>query len=209
MVNIILVDNHALSLIGLKTVLANDPRINIAGEFRSFHQARPQLPVISPSLAIIDITVNEECGYDVPHYLKQRNRDMKVIVLTFLKDELHISSALKTDVEGYIAKDAEPEEILLGVNKVISGQRYYSSEISNIIVTSAYRREGRGIPFLTTKEKEIIRLLMDGYSSKQIAARLDVSPRTIHSHRANILAKFKLNNTAQLVSKIAELKIVM
>jgi DNA-binding NarL/FixJ family response regulator len=209
MVRIILVDNHALSRIGLRTVLSNDPRLEIAGDYMSFNTVRSLLPSLLVDLIIVDTTVNEECGYDVVQYLKQWNAGIKVVILTFSKDEMQIVNALQENVEGYISKSADPDEILLGVSKVISGQKYFSPDISHIIVSNAYRRQSRGVPFLTTKEKEIIRLLMDGYSSKQIAARLDVSPRTIHSHRANILSKFNLNNTTQLVSRIVEQKIVL
>jgi DNA-binding NarL/FixJ family response regulator len=209
MVKILSVDNHALSRIGLRTVLSGDPRFEIIGDFKSFNHARTLLPTLTFDLLVIDINVNEECGYDAVEYLKHWRPDLKIIILTFNKEEMQIVNALQNNVEGYIIKDAEPEEILMGINKVLSGQKYFSSDISNIIISNAYRRQNRGVPFLTTKEKEVIRLLMEGYSSKQIAARLDVSPRTIHSHRANILSKFNLNNTTQLVTRIVEQKIVL
>jgi DNA-binding NarL/FixJ family response regulator len=209
MVKIVIVDNHALSRIALVTILKNDPRFEVTGDFKSFSSIKPLLPSLSADLAIVDVAVNEECGYDVPQYLKRLNSDLKVIILTFSKDEMQIVNAIQDNIDGYIHKHAEPEEIILGISKVLSGQKYFSAEISNIVVNNAYRRQNKGVPFLTTKEKEIIRFLMEGFSSKQIAARLDVSPRTIHSHRANILSKFNLNNTTQLVTKIAEQKIVL
>jgi DNA-binding NarL/FixJ family response regulator len=209
MVKIIIVDNHALYRIGLITILGNDPRFDVVGDFRSFSAIKSIVPSFSADLAIVDISVNEECGYDVPQYLKRLNSGLKVIILTENKDESHIINAVQEGIDGYLPKDSEPEEILLGIKKVAAGQKYFSVEISAILVNSTYRRQNKGIPFLTTKEKMIIRLLMDGYSSKQIAAKLDVSPRTIHSHRANILSKFNLNNTTQLVTKIAEQKIIL
>jgi DNA-binding NarL/FixJ family response regulator len=209
MVKVIIVDNHALSRIGLRSILDNDPRFEMKGDYRNFNAVKPHLPQLLPQLAIVDPAVNEESGLDVAQYLKQFHREMKVIILTFSKDEVQVMNAVQENVDGYIHKNAEADEILMGISKVLAGQKYFSAEISNILVNSAYRRQNKGIPFLTTKEKEIIRLLMDGFSSKQIAARLDVSPRTIHSHRANILSKFNLNNTTQLVTKIAEQKIVL
>jgi DNA-binding NarL/FixJ family response regulator len=209
MVKIIIVDNHALSRIGLKSILGNDGRYEVTGDYKSFNAVKPLLGSLSVDLVIVDLSVNEECGYDVTQYLKRQHGELKVIILTFGKDEIQVITAVQEDVDGYIHKNAEPDEILLGINRVLSGQKFFSAEISNIVVNHAYRRQNKGLPFLTTKEKEIIRLLMEGYSSKQIAAMLDVSPRTIHSHRANILNKFNLNNTTQLVTKIAEQKIVL
>jgi DNA-binding NarL/FixJ family response regulator len=209
MVKVIVVDNHPLCRIGVKTILMNDPRFDVAGDFRTFTQARPIVLNSTPDLVIIDLTVNEECGFDVAQYLKKHCPSAKVIILTDSKEEYHIVNAVQEGVDAYINKEAEPEEIILGISKVLAGQKYYSGEVSSILVNSAYRRQNKGLPFLTTKEKEIIRLLMEGYSSKQIAAKLEVSPRTIHSHRANILSKFNLNNTTQLVTKIAEQKIMI
>lgn len=208
MLRILIVDNHSLSRIGLRSVLAH-LAFEIVGDFGSFTTVRPILQTLSPQMVILDTSVSEECGYDVLRYLRDWNPTVKIVILTFRKDELQVLNALQENIDGYITKSAEPDEIVRGISKVVSGQKYYSAEISNIIVDNAYRRQTRGVPFLTTKEKEIIRLLMDGYSSKQIAARLAVSPRTIHSHRANILSKFNLNNTTQLVTRIAEHKIVI
>ena len=209
MVKVLIVDNHALSRLGLRSILGNDPRFIVSGDYKSFLPVKPLLHEIAPHLVIVDIAVNEECGFDVAQYLKQLDENLKVIILTFHKDDLQIERAVQENIDGYIHKNAEPDEILMGINKVLSGQKYFSAEISHMLVSNAYRRQAKGVPFLTTKEKEIIRLIMDGFSSKQIAARLDVSPRTIHSHRANILSKFNLNNTTQLVTKIAEQKIVL
>jgi DNA-binding NarL/FixJ family response regulator len=209
MVKIIIVDNHALSRIGIRSVLVTDPRLEVIGDFKSFNLIKPVLPSLSADIAVVDISINEECGFDVPQYLKRVYKEMKVIILTFSKEEMQIVNAVQDDIDGYIHKNSEPEEILLGIHRVMAGHKYFSADISNILVNNAYRRQSKGVPFLTTKEKEIIRLLMDGFSSKQIAARLAVSPRTIHSHRANILSKFNLNNTTQLVTRIAEQKIVL
>lgn len=209
MVRILIIDNHTLYRIGLKTILSHDPRFEIVGDYRSFSAAREAVSKSQSALTILDLSVNEECGYDVPAFIKRNYPNTKVIILSHSKEESHIRNAAEVGVDAFIHKEAEPEEILLGITKVSSGQKYYSVEISEILVNSTYRRQNHSMPFLTTKEKEIIRLLMEGYSSKQIAARLDVSPRTIHSHRANILGKFNLNNTTQLITKIAEQKIVI
>jgi DNA-binding NarL/FixJ family response regulator len=207
MVKVIIVDNNTIYRTGIKTILLNDARFDVIGDFKHFSTARSLLSTLRPQLFVIDLTINEEAGYDVAQFLKKSNPNCKVAIVTQSKEEFHIVNAVQEGIDAYIHKDSEPDELLLGLSRIVGGQKYYSVEISTILVNSAYRRQSKGVPFLTTKEKEIIRLLMDGFSSKQIAARLDVSPRTIHSHRANILGKFNLNNTTQLVTKIAEQKI--
>jgi DNA-binding NarL/FixJ family response regulator len=209
MIKVIIVDNNTIYRTGIKTVLIGDARFDVIGDFKHFSTVRSLLSTLRPQLFVIDLTINEEAGYDVGQFLKKSNPNCKVAIVTQSKEEFHIVGAVQEGIDAYIHKDAEPEELLLGLSRIVGGQKYYSIEISTILVNSAYRRQTKGVPFLTTKEKEIIRFLMDGFSSKQIAAKLDVSPRTIHSHRANILSKFNLSNTTQLVTKIAEQKILI
>jgi DNA-binding NarL/FixJ family response regulator len=208
MVKIVVVDSHALSRIGLVSILRQDPRFELTGEYKSFNAVRPLVPALLADLVIIDIALNRECeGDDVATYVKNHCPGVKVLILTFHKEEFHILNAVETGVDGYIHKDAEPEEILLGINRVLEGEKFFSLEISNLLIGNLAKKNYRGNPFLTSKEKEIIRYIMEGYSSKEIAALLDVSPRTIDTHRANILGKFNLKNTTELISRIAEQKI--
>ncbi len=209
MVKVVIIDDHALNRIGLKTILSDDPQLNVVGDYKNFSLVKPLLPTIKPDILIMDINTEEENGLDIVGYSKSLNSSMKIVVMVLNLNERQIVNAIRDDIEGYIHKKAEPKEFLAGLKKVLEGGRYFSSKISTILANHAFGRQKSSTPFLTSKEKEIIRLLMEGYSSKQIAARLDVSPRTIHSHRANILSKFNLNNTTQLVTRIAEQKIVL
>jgi DNA-binding NarL/FixJ family response regulator len=207
MVKVVVADDHVLFRMGLVSFLKQDPRIEITGEFKTFNAMRALVPTLDNHLVMLDITLNKEFGSDVANYIKQINPSVKVIILTSLKEEFHILNAVESEIDGYIHKDSQPEEIMLGINKVMSGEKFYSLEISNLLIGNLYKKNYRGAPFLTTKEKEIIKYLMEGNSSKEIAARLDCSPRTIDTHRANILGKFNLKNTTELISKISELKI--
>ena len=125
MVRVIIVDNHALSRLGLRSILNNDPKFLISGDYRNFHAVKPLLPDLSPHLAIVDSTVNDECGFDVAQYLKRSSHQLKVIILTFSMDELQIERAVQNDIDGYIYKSAEADEILMGINKVLAGQKYF------------------------------------------------------------------------------------
>jgi DNA-binding NarL/FixJ family response regulator len=207
MVKIVVIDDHALFRMGLVTLLKAYPRFEIAGEYKNFSEVKPFVPTLNAHLVVIDISLNREMGFDVAQYIMHNNPSLKVIILTAYKEEFYIVSAIEAGVDGYIHKDTEPEELILGINKVLNGEKFYSLEISNLLVGNLYKKNYRGLPFLTTKEKQIIKFLMEGYSSKQIAAQLAVSPRTIDTHRANILGKFNLKNTSELIARIAELKI--
>jgi DNA-binding NarL/FixJ family response regulator len=207
MVKIAVVDDHTLFRFGLLTLLKEDPRFEVTGVYRSFNTIKPLIPDLDANLVVVDIALNKQTGFDIAAYIKEYNPGLKVVILTLLKEDLHIMSAVEADIDGYIHKDTEPEEVILGINKVLNGEKFYSLEISNILISNLQKRNFRGLPFLTSKEKEIIKYLMEGNSSKEIAAMLAVSPRTIDTHRANILSKFNLKNTNELITKIAEQKI--
>ena len=209
MAKIIVVDNHSVFRMGLLSVLQGDPRFQVEGEYRSFTAVKPILDLHHHYILLVDVSVNKEAGFDVPQYLKVTFPGLKVIIFSFYKDDFYVFSAVEAGIDGYIHKDAEPEEIKLGIAKVIEGEKFYSREISNILVQNLQKKNYRGLPFLTTREKVIIKYIMEGHSSKQIASFLEVSPRTIDTHRANILGKFNLKNTTELVSKIAENKILL
>jgi two-component system nitrate/nitrite response regulator NarL len=209
MARIVVIDHHSVYRMGLVSLLGADPRFEIVGEFRSFNAIEPVVGTLNAHIALVDIALNKDSGLDIVNFIKTRNPAIRVIALTALKDEFNIISAVEAGVDGYIHKDAEPEDLIHGILKVMDGEKFYSLEISNLLVGNLYKRNFRGLPFLTSKEKQIIKLLMDGYSSKQIAAQLAVSPRTIDTHRANILGKFNLKNTSELIARITEQKIAL
>ncbi|HEY9047427.1 MAG TPA: response regulator transcription factor [Ohtaekwangia sp.] len=207
MVKVVVVDDHALSRIGFIALLKSDPRFEIVGEYKNFNLIKPHVPTLNTQLLFIDISLNKQSGLDVASYIKSNNPSVKVVILTSLSEECYIMSAVESDIDGYIHKDSEPSEMLMGIDRILEGEKFYSLEISNRLISNLHRKNFRGLPFLTSKEKEIIRYLMEGNSTKEIAALLEVSPRTIDTHRANILGKFNLKNTNELITKIAEQKI--
>jgi len=209
MARIIVIDNNSVYRMGLVSLLGTDPRFEIAGEYKSFSAVEPVIGTVNAHVALLDICLNKESGLDIVRFIKSKNPPLKVIALTALKDEFHIINAVENGVDGYIHKDAEPEDLIYGIVKVLEGEKFYSLEISNLLVGNLYKRNYRGLPFLTTKEKQVIKFLMDGFSSKQIAAQLAVSPRTIDTHRANILGKFNLKNTSELIARVIEQKIAL
>ncbi|MBT1706071.1 LuxR C-terminal-related transcriptional regulator [Chryseosolibacter indicus] len=207
MIKVVVIDSNTLYRIGLVSVLKNTSRFEVTGDYKSFNSVKPHVDSLDADIVLLG--VNKDCGFDAAQYLKVKNSSLRVIIISLNKDEFFVLNTVESKVEGFIYKDAEPEEIIFGIDKVVEGERFYSSEISNLLLQCIHKKNSKSLPFLTSKEKEIIRYVMDGYSSKQIAAFLNVSPRTIDTHRANILGKFNLKNTTELVAKIAENRIAL
>ncbi len=207
MTNIAIIDDHELFRIGIIAILKKDPVLNIVGEYASFDAVKPLIPSWNVDIALVDISLGKVSGLDVVKYIKSSNTHTKIIILSGHREEFYLVNAIEAGVDGYIHKDIDENELLTGIHKVIKGDKFYSMEISNILINNIYNKPQRGLPFLTNKEKQVIKYLMDGYSSKEIAAMLDVSPRTIETHRANVLSKFGLKNTTELIKKVVEQKI--
>ncbi len=207
MINIAIIDDHALFRIGLVGILRKDDKINISGEYSSFNTVKHLIPTWNVDIALVDISLGKDSGLEVAKFIKSSNPKTKVVILSGHREEFYLVNAIEVGVDGYIHKDIEEHELLTGLHKVIKGDKFYSMEISNLLINNIYNKPQRGLPFLTKKEKEVIKYLMDGFSSKEIAAELDVSPRTIETHRANVLNKFGLRNTTELIKKIVEQKI--
>ena len=207
MKKIVVIDDHALFRAGLVAILKKESTFDIVGEYSGFTPVKPLIPTLDAQVILVDISLGKESGLDIAKYIKNVNPALKVIILSSHKEEFYIINALEAGVDGYIHKDAEPEELTVGINKVLNGERFYSIEISSLLINNIYRKPNKGLPFLTNKEKQVIKFLMEGFSSKEIASELDVSPRTIETHRANALSKFGLKNTTELIKKIVEQKI--
>ena len=204
---LILIDDHALFRLGLIAILKKEPSISMIRAYRSFEEVKSILPNLSADVALIDLSLEKESGLDVARYLRKVNRSIKVVILSSHKEEFYLVRALEINVDGYIHKDSEPEELIRGIKKVFSGEKFYSLEISSLLIKNIYTKPQNEIPFLTLKEKMVIKFLMDGFSTEEIAVKLKISLKTAETLGANILDKLGLKNTTELLKKIVEQKI--
>jgi DNA-binding NarL/FixJ family response regulator len=207
MIKIAIIDDHALFRIGLVAILKKDPTLHIIGEYPSFEAVRHLIPTWQADIALVDISLGKDSGLEVARFIKSCNTHTKVAILSGHREEFYLVNAIEAGVDGYIHKDIEEAELLTGIHKIHNGGRFYSMEISNLLINNIYNKPQRGLPFLTKKEKQVIKYLMEGLSSKEIAAKLAISPRTVETHRANILGKFGLKNTTELIKNVVEQRI--
>lgn len=207
MARIIVIDDHALFRVGLLSILKREESFQIVAEYRN-SLVGPPLTSLHVDLALIDISLeSKKSGLDIAVEIRQADPKIKIVILSSHKEEYFVINALRAGVDGYIHKDATPDELLLGLRKVLLGKPFYSTEISDILVSNAYKASSSRLPQLTNKEKQVVEHLLDGLVSKEIAVKLAISMRTVEKHRANILNKFKLRNTTELIKRLMELKI--
>lgn len=201
---IAIVDDHELFRMGIRAILGSNAHYQIVGEF-SDTKVLQQIPVINPLLIICDLSLGKESGIQLIRNVKINYPAIFILVMSMHRDEFHVLHALENGADGYLCKTDRPEEILKAIHKILSGEKYYSEQIAEVINTSKTNNPSQSSKlFLTKKEKEVIHFIMEGLTSKQISDRLNVSSRTIETHRYNILTKLGLRSTTELVKMIAD-----
>jgi len=201
---IVLADDHALIRHGIKNIISQDDRMEIVGEVGNGEELLNTLAGKTVDLLILDISMPKISGIDLTEILKKRYPSMKILILTMHKSKQFLHRAISAGADGYLVKSDSDKEILLAIEKIEQGKTYISPYLADDFtedVLQAYR-DPAASPFknLTKREKQILSLVVDGYTSKAMAAKLNLSPRTVDHHRANLLKKFDMKNSVDLVN---------
>ncbi len=203
-----IVDDHQLFRFGISAILKNEPKFALVGDYAQAADLLKDIAINTPTLVITDLSLGKESGLDLIKKIKSLYPKVKVLVMSMHKDEFHISNAVECGCDGYLYKDDKPEEVIAAVKALMNNEKYYSKDVSNILMNRIYNNPRHSTqPFLTQKEKEVVHHLMKGMSSKEIAGQMKVSSRTVEAHRYNILNKFGLRSANELVKLVAEQKI--
>lgn len=203
-IKIIIADDHPLMRDGIKAIISSDEGLEIIGEASDGEQACKQIAQKKPDIAILDISMPKKSGLEVLRDC--HNKDVKYIILSNYDEDEYIIEAVRLGAKAYVLKDIEASNIVEIIYRVSEGKIYYSQQIMNVLVNQLAGVSNQHD--ITEKEKEIIRLISDGSSSKMIAAELDISTRTVESHRYNIMKKLDVNNSAELIKKATKLKLI-
>jgi len=200
-VRILIVDDHKLVRAGLQMLLQREPEFVIVGEAEGGAEAISLSESLKPDIALVDLTMPGMTGWQVLSGLKEQSPGIKVIILSVHSTEEHVVRALRAGACGYVLKEAAPQELISAVRTVQEGGTWLPSQLSRQVLDAYLRRIQATDPpnLLTTRQREILRLIADGASTKQIAGDLEVSVKTVESHRAQIMAKLDIHDTAGLV----------
>ncbi|MUU79150.1 response regulator [Winogradskyella endarachnes] len=212
--NIVLVDDHVLVRDGIKALLEEEQGLTVIDEASNGIEALTVLQKQQPNILIVDIRMPQMNGLEVVKEVKKDYPQIKTLVLSMHDSEEYVLSAIEAGADGYLLKGASKEEFLKALNTIATGGKYFSGDISAIIINNLTNKqtvtepEAKPIddnPFqLTKREKQILRLILKGNSNKDIAAELEVSKRTAEVHRFNLMKKLKVKNLIELSNKAAE-----
>jgi len=197
MINVALVDDHVVVRSGFAQLLSLESDIQVVGQFSSAQQAWPHLLRDAIDVAVLDIAMPEESGLSLLQRLRQQRPGFRAIILSIYDSSAFVQSAVDAGASGYLTKRCGPEELVQAVRTVSVGGLYLCADALRAL------RQTTQIPQelaeLTPREKEVFDLLVNGLSVKAIASQLDLSHKTVHVHRANVLGKLQCATTVELV----------
>ena len=201
---ILLADDHALIRRGIRTLISNNSALEVIGEVGDGEELLEFLETSIPDLLILDISMPKLTGIEAVSRVKKLYPTIKILMLTMHKNKQYFYHAMSAGADGYLMKEDSDEELLFAIKRIQDGKSYLSPFLSQDFaddVISAYRNN-RSSPFetLTKREREVLNLVVAGHTSKVMAEMLNLSPRTIDHHRANLLRKFGMKNTIDLVN---------
>jgi DNA-binding NarL/FixJ family response regulator len=201
-IRVILADDHQMVREGLRLILARVPRIEIVGEASSGMAAVELVRELIPDVVIMDIGLPDLNGVDATRQIKAQFPSVEIIGLSAYSDRRYVLRMLESGAAGYVQKSAAGDELIHAIETVQNGKRYLSPEIASTVVDSYVNRvfpsELSPLAQLGGREREVLQLLAEGGTSKQIAVSLHISSRTVETHRRNIMKKLELHNIADL-----------
>jgi DNA-binding NarL/FixJ family response regulator len=202
---IVLADDHVMLRQGLRKILEGMADVEIIGEAGDGIALLHLLNRLSPHMVILDISMPNLRGIEAIREIKMAHPDIKVLILTMHKDKEYLRQAVASGADGYLVKDDADTELFSAIEKIREGKIYFSPNLSEELaidwaqISRGDRESLSEVEQLTTREREVLRLIAEGKSNKEIADLLSISARTVERHRANLMEKLALKKTADLV----------
>jgi DNA-binding NarL/FixJ family response regulator len=201
-IRVFVVDDHPMVIEGLKTMLSDQPGIELAGYAMTAASCRGFFMNHSADVALLDINLPDQSGIDLCAELKKEFPAIKILGISNFEQGSFIERMMEKGASGYVLKNASRAELVNAIQTVYAGKKYFSPQADHQLKQEVHRKEHA--PILTTREKEVLKFIAEGFTNPQIAEKLFVSPSTIDSHRKNLLSKLEAFNTASMLKAATE-----
>lgn len=196
-IRILLADDHALVRAGLRALINHLEGLEVVAEAENGHQVLELVPRDHPDLILMDITMPVMNGLDATAEVKARFPHLRVLILSMSNFEEHVARALEAGADGYLLKTIRPAELEKAIRAVMGGETYLDPEVAQLVVNCLRHPETR--PSLTSRQRQILQMVAEGFSTKAIAGKLGLSPKTVEAHRAALMTTLDIDNIAGLV----------
>lgn len=204
MIRIVVADDHTIMRSGLRAVLERYADMKVVGEAADGREAIQSADELRPNVIVLDVAMPNLNGIEAARQISARQPDVAIVVLSMHSDESYVLRALKAGARGYLLKDSAEGDLVGAIRAVSEGKAFFSPAISRMLVDDYMRQmQQRGVEdsyeLLTTREREILQMLAEGRSNKDIARMLDLSLYTVETHRSNLMQKLNLHGIPELM----------
>lgn len=202
-ISILVADDHDIIREGIKNILSSRTQYKVVGEAGDGQETLSQVEKLRPEILLLDISMPKISGLDIIKRIHQISPKTKILIISLHQTSAYIIKALKSGVCGYLNKENAAEELLTALNKVANGKIYLTSTASSYLIEKAIEKPGpdaklRG-KVLTEREEEVLRLVAEGKTAKEIAKLLNISPRTVENYKNSLQDKLGLSKTSDLI----------
>ena len=203
-IRILLADDHTVIRRGLRALLERQNGFAVVAEAADGREAVETAAAVGPDVAVIDIGMPNLNGIEAARRITEKRPETAIVILSMHADESYVLRALKSGARGYLLKDSPEEDLINAIRAVHKGKAFFSPEISKMLAEDYMRQmRQRGVEdsyeLLTPREREILQMLGEGNSNKEVATKLNLSLHTVETHRGNILEKLNLHSTAEMI----------
>jgi DNA-binding NarL/FixJ family response regulator len=212
---VLIIDDHPLFREGLKAIITKNAGFEVVGEAGNGREAIQKAKKLEPDLAVMDISLPDQSGIDVTRELRGFLPEIRIMIVSMHSKIDYIAEAFQAGATGYLVKESAATGLIKGLNAIAQGEYFLDSSLSHQVVkrlaempTKERKIKDLAYGALTPREQEVMRLLAEGLCSKDIGAKLFISPKTVENHRANIMSKLDLHSTMELVRYAVKLGLI-
>ena len=205
MINVLIADDHTMFVDGIESILQVEEGIRVAGRCYEGKDVIEFVKDNKVDIVLLDVNLPDMSGIEVCKYINEKHQTIKVLAISMYNEESYVSEILNNGAKGYILKNTGREELLKAIRTVNTGASYFSKDVTETIMKGLMnRRKASGkmnneIPKISRREKEVLKLIAEEFTTQEIADKLFISLKTVESHRSNLLAKLNARNSAGLV----------
>jgi two-component system, NarL family, response regulator NreC len=198
-ITILLADDHSVVRQGFRRILESQPDMEIVGEAGNGREAITEATRLTPDIVVMDVAMPELNGIEATRRLMESSPRTRVLALSMHKDAVYVREILRAGARGYLLKDAIDADLLAAVRAIAKGEAYLSPAIADAVLTDYRQHVTDPIDLLTSREREVLQLIAEGKTNKEIATVLKLSVYTVDAHRGRIMEKLNLHSTGELV----------
>ena len=198
-IRVLLADDHAILRKGVRMLIDAQPDLEVVGEAKTGREAIHEARELKPDVVVMDVSMPELNGIEGTRQICDELPHTKVIGLSMHRDSVYVREILRAGARGYLLKDSEDDDLVRAIRAVARGEAFLSPAISDAVLTDYRKHVSNPVDLLTSREREVLTMIAEGKTNKEIANALNLSVYTVESHRGSVMEKLNLHNTGDIV----------